>query len=154
MIPYEELVSALARWRARQGLPTGLGDYLGESAPPAHHAYAAPDHSRDDVVELGDEHIEGMIESQLAHGGNGGSLVDEHDLPDIHDGPDLVDYGAPGSEESTKPAGLAGLIDAGSVGADVDAALDHGSDDHHDAPAEPKPVAKGRSRGGGRRRRK
>ena len=78
----------------------------------------------------------------------------EHDLPDIHDGPDLVDYGAPGSEESTKPAGLAGLIDAGSMGGDVDAPLDHGADDHRDAPAEPKPVATGRSRGGGRRRRK
>lgn len=150
MIPYEELVAALARWRARQGLPTGLGDYLGESAPPAHDAYAARDHSRDDVVELGDEHIEGMIESQLAHG-NGNGLVDD-DLPGLHDGPELVDYGAPGTEESTKPAGLAGLIDAGSVNADLDA--EPAPDDHHDAPAEAKPPAKGRSRGGGRRRRK
>jgi hypothetical protein len=154
MIPYEELVAALARWRARQGLPTGLGDYLGESAPPADDAYAARDHSRDDVVELGDEHIEDMIESQVAHGGNGGNgaaLVDEHDLPDMQGGPDLVDYGAPGSDETTKPAGLAGLIDAGATaGADHD----HGSDDGRDAPAEPKPVARGRSRGGGRRRRK
>src|ERR1051326_5241567 len=41
MIPYEELVTALARWRARQGLPTGPGDYLGEPAP-ASYNYAPP----------------------------------------------------------------------------------------------------------------
>lgn len=156
MIPYEELVTALARWRARHGLPTGLGDYLGESAPPppAHGAQAVRDYGRDEIVELGDEHIEGMIESQLAHDG-GAVAVDEHDLADAHDMPELVDFGAPGSEESTKPAGLAGLIDPGPVaGADLDAALEPAPDDDHGPSAEPKPPAKGRSRGGGRRRRK
>ena len=33
MIPYHELVSALADWRTRQGLPTGAADYLGEHEP-------------------------------------------------------------------------------------------------------------------------
>ena len=39
MIPYEELVSALSRWRARQGLPSGPGDYLGEPAQRSHDSY-------------------------------------------------------------------------------------------------------------------
>jgi hypothetical protein len=32
MIPYDELVAALASWRQRQGLPAGPADYLGEPA--------------------------------------------------------------------------------------------------------------------------
>src|SRR5690606_41588939 len=40
MIPYEELAAALTRWRARQGLPTGPADFLGE-APPATFDYLA-----------------------------------------------------------------------------------------------------------------
>lgn len=146
MIPYEELVAALARWRARHGLPTGLGDYLGEPPPPAHGGQALRDHSRDDVVEIGDEHLEGMIESQVAHENGAG----EHDLHDH--GPDLVDFGAPGTEESTKPAGLAGLIDPGTP-PDVEIDAAHEPDDHGPS-AESKPAAKGRSRGGGRRRRR
>ena len=63
MIPYEELVAALARWRARQGLPTGPADYLGE-ATTVPYDYVAPqaDHSQEDVVNLSDDVLEGVVE--------------------------------------------------------------------------------------------
>jgi hypothetical protein len=155
MIPYEELVSALARWRARRGLPTGLGDYLGEPARASFDAHSA-DHSRDDVVELGDEAIEGMVEPAMhSHGDHAG----EADYPvagdgeagddgfDVPERSDLMEFGAPGSEESTKPAGLAGLID----GPD-DPAIDAAPPDERPRAAEPVPHAKGRSPRGRRRR--
>jgi hypothetical protein len=68
MIPYEELVAALAHWRAKNGLPTGSAEYLGEmapitgmpmpivtpSAPPPAQA-SQRQNELDDVVELGSE---------------------------------------------------------------------------------------------------
>lgn len=63
MIPYEELVAALARWRARQGLPTGPADYLGEASTAPYDYVAAPvDHSQEDVVDLSDDMLEGVVE--------------------------------------------------------------------------------------------
>jgi len=158
MIPYEELVSALARWRARRGLPTGLGDYLGEAPPPAFEMQsAAPDHSRDDVVELGDEMLDGVVEeSHLHHAGYGPAQGRATDAGDGSFDGDMMDFGA--HEESTKPAGLAGLaasaMDAG-VAPGVDAELEGEAElpAEPELPAETKP-ARGRSRGGGRRRRK
>lgn len=41
MIAYEDLVSALAAWRARNGLPVGAADYLGEPPPPEPVSFAA-----------------------------------------------------------------------------------------------------------------
>jgi hypothetical protein len=58
MIPYEELVSALAMWRERNGLPVGAADYLGEPPAPEPVSFAAYE-SRPDSgaaeIELGDE---------------------------------------------------------------------------------------------------
>jgi hypothetical protein len=150
MIPYEELVVALARWRARRGLPTGLGDYLGEPAPAAAGAHdfqtppAVADHSRDDVVELGDELLDGVVEDGALGGygedevaaqraGNGESL-EPMDLADLGDHP----------SETTRPAGLAGL-----AAPEVDAEPVPGEPEPG---AEEQPSAKGRSRGGRRRR--
>lgn len=129
MIPYEELVAALARWRARRGLPTGLGEYLGEP-PGASAAFAAAyeppvaDHSADDVVELGGDLLDGSIDEALGDGhppysqeiSLGEPLDDGDDLtahspdvPDAAEAMDLDDYGAT-APEGTRPAGLAGLI--------------------------------------------
>ena len=125
MIPYEELVAALARWRARRGLPTGLGDYLGEppgaAAALAAAAYEPPvaDHGHDDVVELGGDLVEGSIDDPLE--GHppysqeislGEPLDDGDDLTGHgHDAEamELEAYGAT-APEGTRPAGLAGLI--------------------------------------------
>ncbi len=58
MIAYEELVAALTHWRARNGLPTGAAEYLGEMAPitsVAFDAYATPargTHDLEDVEEI------------------------------------------------------------------------------------------------------
>ena len=74
MIPYEELVAALSRWRAAQGLPTGPADYLGEPAPVSYDyvSTAAPEHgaygghggalAHDDVVDLSDDMLDGVVE--------------------------------------------------------------------------------------------
>lgn len=126
MIPYEELVAALARWRARRGLPTGLGDYLGEppgaAAALAAAAYepAVADHRHDDVVELGGDLVEGSIDDPLGDGHPPYSqeislsepLDDGEELtahgPDV-EAMELEAYGAT-APEGTRPAGLAGLI--------------------------------------------
>lgn len=80
MIPYEELVSALAMWRERNGLPVGAADYLGEPPAPEPVSFAAYESrpiTGDDVVEdipmsddfaadeIGDE-IAGEIAAQRA----------------------------------------------------------------------------------------
>ncbi|HKE14089.1 MAG TPA: hypothetical protein VKB80_04480 [Kofleriaceae bacterium] len=158
MIPYEELVAALARWRARRGLPTGLGDYLGEPAR-ASFDPAQGDHSREDVVELGDEALEGELEPVHAYGAYAGE-ADMHAAADVGDGDDgfdrsgesadLMEFGAPGSEESTRPAGLAGLVDGPGA---AQGAAPAAPDGPHGA-VEAKPPARGRSPRGGRRRRK
>src|SRR5947207_13359646 len=72
MIPYEELVSALARWRQRQGLPTGPADYLGEPAPASYDyapraGEAAPaGDAGGDFMDLSSEMVEAE-ESQPAY---------------------------------------------------------------------------------------
>ena len=86
MIPYEQLVAALASWRQRQGLPAGPADYLGEpaeagaydyaSAPPADSAYGGDAYGGgaygseaygasaygEDVVELSDDMMDSVVE--------------------------------------------------------------------------------------------
>jgi hypothetical protein len=68
MIPYEELVAALSRWRAAQGLPTGPADYLGEPAPVRYDymSSAMPAQPgmvvQEDVVDLSDEMLDGVVE--------------------------------------------------------------------------------------------
>jgi hypothetical protein len=159
MIPYEELVAALSRWRARRGLPTGLGDALSDPA-----GRGSFDHSRDAEVELGDEQIEGMVDAQEGEVA-GDRAVADSEL--VGDRDSMMEFGAL-SDEATKPAGLAGLVppsgapqaeyplhrlgDGAGDLADADAATTIGPDpaaaDPSDA-AEPKP-----KRRGGRRRRK
>ncbi|SRR6266545_8066392 len=139
MIPYEELAVALARWRARHGLPTGLADYIGEPAPAAAMRVLPPsDHSRDDVVEIGDDLLDAEVEEPPVyvpagnHAGNA-AVVSQDDLIDQDEKfPEL-------GEESTQKAVLA----------------DVSLPDPVALPAAPdgKPQARGR-RGTGRRRRK
>jgi hypothetical protein len=85
MIPYEQLVAALASWRQRQGLPAGPADYLGEpaaaayddeSGQPAEGAYGGdpygsgaygnqgygPSPYGEDVVELSDDMMDSVVE--------------------------------------------------------------------------------------------
>jgi len=76
MIPYEQLVAALASWRQRQGLPAGPADYLGE--PVAATAYddasgGSPGDAYgggyagaygEDVVELSDDMMDSVVEEQ------------------------------------------------------------------------------------------
>jgi hypothetical protein len=158
MIPYEELVAALSRWRARRGLPTGLGDTLGEAPVPVasytRTAYEPPvaDHSADDVVELsGGDLGEGSIDDPLADGpppysqeiSLGEPLDDGDDLGHGHaslEARDVEDYGGTAPEE-TRPAGLAGLI---SSELDDVPADEPGSEPV--AEARPAPAARGRSR--------
>lgn len=75
MIPYDELVAALASWRQRQGLPAGPADYLGEPAPAARYdeyaAAASPAAGGgyggaygEDVVELSDDMMDSVVEEQ------------------------------------------------------------------------------------------
>jgi hypothetical protein len=74
MIPYDELVAALANWRQRQGLPAGPADYLGEPAqtsydyaPPAAPAASGGyggGFGGEDVVELSDEMMDSVVEEQ------------------------------------------------------------------------------------------
>jgi hypothetical protein len=173
MIPYEELVAALTRWRARRGLPTGLGDYLGEVAPAPFEppTLAAPAGSGD-VVDLGDELLDGMVDGsphdyrygdrelggQMADGAGelaAGEAIDARD--ELLDSVDVVDYsayGSHGSEESTKPAGLAGLAPPPEVVAEPVPLMEREPDASAggDSDGDTKPVARGRSRG--RRRRK
>lgn len=62
MIAYEDLVAALASWRARNGLPTGPADYLGEPPPPAPVSFEAyEDRSADEVVNLSDESLDAAV---------------------------------------------------------------------------------------------
>lgn len=156
MIPYEELVAALARWRARRGLPTGLGDYLGE--PPGASAalaasYQSPvaDHGHDDVVELGGDLVDGSIDDPLGDGHPPYSQEISLGEP-LDDGDDLVAhaheaeameieaYGAT-APEGTRPAGL-GLI------ATDDRPLDPDEPDPEPTSESrpPQAVARGRSR--------
>ena len=57
MIAYEDLVSALAMWRERNGLPVGAADYLGEPPAPepvsfaAYESRPAPEGGEDFAVE-------------------------------------------------------------------------------------------------------
>ncbi|HTE55327.1 MAG TPA: hypothetical protein VK698_30950 [Kofleriaceae bacterium] len=153
MIPYEELVAALARWRARRGLPTGLGDYLGE--PPvaaAAYDYSPPvvDHSGDDVVELHDELLDGSIDEPVpgvyAQDIALGEPLDDGDDPGAplpsRDAMDVEDFG-PMAAEETRPAGLAGLV---SSGLDDEAGQGPSDRDPGTAAAPPSPPARGRSR--------
>jgi len=114
MIPYEELVAALARWRAERGLATGLSDYLGEPASAARvaYGYSAPvvvvDHSRDELVELaGDELIDGVLEESRAesYSDADGEMPVEEPAAEALD-LDRLDFSEvdDGSEETT-PAG-------------------------------------------------
>ncbi|HEU5058355.1 MAG TPA: hypothetical protein VFU21_17605 [Kofleriaceae bacterium] len=77
MIPYEQLVAALASWRQRQGLPAGPADYLGEPvAATAQYDYTPADGGDsayaggyggaygEDVVELSDEMMDSVVEEQ------------------------------------------------------------------------------------------
>lgn len=75
MIPYEELVAALASWRQRQGLPAGPADYLGEPAQASYDYAPAAEAGGDgyggygsaygeDVVELSDEMMDSVVEEQ------------------------------------------------------------------------------------------
>lgn len=66
MIPYDELVAALASWRQRQGLPAGPADYLGEPVRAGYdYAPAASGGGYgDDVVELSDEMMDSVVEEQ------------------------------------------------------------------------------------------
>ena len=79
MIPYEELVAALAQWRQRQGLPAGPADYLGEPqqagydytpSEPADGGYGANvpygtgGAYGEDVVELSDDMMDSVVEEQ------------------------------------------------------------------------------------------
>lgn len=79
MIPYEELVAALAQWRQRQGLPAGPADYLGEPqqagyeytpSEPAGGGYGANvpygtgGAYGEDVVELSDDMMDSVVEEQ------------------------------------------------------------------------------------------
>jgi hypothetical protein len=68
MIPYEELVAQLARWRAQQGLPTGPADYLGEPAPVSYDyvssvapGYRAETDDTEDVVDMSEVVEEGSM---------------------------------------------------------------------------------------------
>ena len=84
MIAYEDLVSALAAWRTRQGLPVGAADYLGEPPPPEPVSFAAyesrPEHDLrlvpepldDDLIvseELEPDTYEPAPESYASYGG-------------------------------------------------------------------------------------
>ena len=79
MIPYEELVAALAQWRQRQGLPAGPADYLGEPqqagydytpSEPADGGYGVNvpygtgGAYGEDVVELSDDMMDSVVEEQ------------------------------------------------------------------------------------------
>jgi len=68
VIPYEELVAALATWRQRQGLPAGPADYLGEPAPASYDyqpvAGGAAGGYGEDVVELSDDLMDSVVEEQ------------------------------------------------------------------------------------------
>jgi hypothetical protein len=147
MIPYEELVAALSRWRARRGLPTGLGDYLGE--PPAPEPEAALDHGHD-VVQLDDElidHVEEVGPRDYAYGRpqyedrSVQGYREEHGQVEVDE---LLDYHQPLQDEATRPAGLAGITHPGGEAEPVE--TDSGQ------PEGERPVARGRSRN--RRRKK
>ena len=102
MIPYEQLVAALASWRQRQGLPAGPADYLGEpaepgaydyaSAPPAESAYGGDAYGGaaaygndaygaspygEDVVELSDDMMDSVVEEPSSPWSVEASEVDE-----------------------------------------------------------------------------
>jgi hypothetical protein len=67
MIPYDELVAALASWRQRQGLPAGPADYLGEPSQARYDDYAPAAASGgygEDVVELSDDMMDSVMEEQ------------------------------------------------------------------------------------------
>lgn len=73
MIPYEDLVAALSRWRARQGLQSGPGDYLGEPAAVQYQGYVAPPPSGSrPAAAVVDEELEYVTDDLLEEGSRPG----------------------------------------------------------------------------------
>lgn len=70
MIPYEDLVVALARWRQRQGLQAGPSDYLGEPAPASYDYAPAAAAPSDEVLDVSDEMMDHLMEDQSRPGFN------------------------------------------------------------------------------------
>jgi hypothetical protein len=152
MIPYEELVTALARWRARRGLPTGLGDYLGEPAQPA-PAYdaqtAVAEHGPDDVVEIGDELLDGAIEEPPAYDYESDAGMRPTGVP-----PDAPESGFRQAARWGDPLDARGADDE-ALGTPLASELDDvAAIEVEPVPTGPAPEARGRSRGGGKRRRR
>ncbi|HUS65324.1 MAG TPA: hypothetical protein VMZ28_12305 [Kofleriaceae bacterium] len=111
MIPYEDLVAALSRWRARQGLPSGPGDYLGEPAQASYQGYVAPPPSgsrpmaavvEDEVEYMNDDLLE---ESKPGGPPYGDVETQEYDTASdvTHDDP--ITYEAPGPRSDTEADG-------------------------------------------------
>jgi hypothetical protein len=111
MIPYEDLVAALSRWRARQGLPSGPGDYLGEPVEASYQGYVAPPPSGSrPAAAVVDDEVEYMtddlLEEQSRPGGPpyGDVETQEYDTSsDTHDEP--ITYEAPGHRSDTEADG-------------------------------------------------
>jgi len=55
MIPFDDLVAALAIWRERNGLPVGAADYLGEAAPVSYANLAPAVETNDDIDVIEEE---------------------------------------------------------------------------------------------------
>ena len=112
MIPYEDLVAALSRWRARQGLPSGPGDYLGEPSQVSYQGYVAPPPSGSRpaaaVVEEEVEYMsDDLIEEQSRPGGPpyGDVETAEYDTSSDVTYDEPITYEAPGARGDTEADG-------------------------------------------------
>lgn len=143
MIPYEELVSGLTSWRARQGLATGASDYLGEAprhelgvagAAPAvaAHAYGGAAEAGEYIDEFSDMDIVAEDDAAPADGGYGEyeASPDSTDMVPL-EADDVVEsapaYAAPGYDDDYDGADphRAATVDSGSF---EDPAYDSGAD--------------------------
>ena len=90
MIPYEDLVAALSRWRARQGLPSGPGDYLGEPVQMQYQGYVAPTPSGSrPVAAVVEEEVEyvsdDLLEESSRPGGPEYGDIETQEYDSAHD---------------------------------------------------------------------
>jgi hypothetical protein len=162
MIPYEELVAALTRWRERNGLPTAPAEFGGVVAPPTYRAGALSEQA--EIVDLSDDSgliftdsLEDDAARRIARGAAQPAFTqapatyarDEHAEPanderaDSYGDRGITDaYGIYDPEFGAAGAGDGSTIVSDDVGLDLDAAADaeHAVDDdliEHEADGTP-----------------
>lgn len=135
MIAYEELVTALTNWRARQGLPTGHTDFLGP--PPAHLATTIIAQATEDVEEIAADSLVEEISEVDAYE----TVGDQTDVAVALDDDEVVEYGQPAAEATDYDYGEAAPVAEADVYEEAPAAFEEAPAPIEEAPAYDEPAA-------------